>query len=432
MTNERDMTRPDTLCAYPWTHLFVSNAGRQLPCCFAQSNVEEVRRVEPIDAAASDLDALWSSTQIRELRLQMIRGERPALCSGCFAAEDSGCRSPRQDANEVHPPEEIARLVESTSSDGAVASAFRSIDLRLGNQCNLRCRMCSPHSARQLIPEWSRTGDPEMVALANESAQQRTWVKTRGVWDSLLASAGDVESIHFAGGEPALIDEHHDFLRKLVATGRAPRVRLSYSTNLTRILPDLETYLDHFKAIHMIGSLDGYAEVNGYIRFPAKWDVLVRNLEALDALASRSPALSLDLHTTVQAYNLTRITELLQFLEDSHLRNVPAVPAWTPVTFPPYFNPRVLLPELKHLARDRYVAFRTRPRSSRTPLEEQRLDELEHILDLAIAESSSRDTAAFVAMTQFFDRERRENVTDVIPELGGMFTPPSPALPAAL
>lgn len=90
------------------------------------------------------------------------------------------------------------------------------------------------------------------------------------------------------------------------------------------MLPDLDAYLPRFKAIHMIGSLDGYAGVNGYIRFPARWDHLIRNLERLNELASRNPVLSVDLHTTVQAYNLTRLTDLLQFLEDSDLQNDPA------------------------------------------------------------------------------------------------------------
>jgi MoaA/NifB/PqqE/SkfB family radical SAM enzyme len=422
------MTTTDTLCAKPWTHIFVANDGRQLPCCFAQSNVEEVRRIDTAVDASPDLHGLWNSPQLRDLRLQMIRGERPPICSGCFISEDAGCRSPRQDANEIHPRDVIEELVEITAADGSLERGFRSIDLRLGNECNLTCRMCSPHSSRKLIREWSQTGNPEMIRLAKVSSEQRPWGTRTEVWDSLLASGNEVESIHFAGGEPTLIDEHHDFLRKLIKAGRAGRIRLSYSTNLTVILPDLEKYLGHFKAIHMIGSLDGYADVNWYIRFPAKWDHLIRNLEALSELASRNPALSVDLHTTIQAYNLTRITELLRFLEDSDLPNIPVVPDFAPVVFPAYFNPRVLSPALKVLARDRFLEFRSGRELRRgcqkaeCLSEEQRLDELGRVLDTAIAENSPKDTMEFLKITRFFDQERTQKLTAVVPEFKEMFS----------
>ena len=417
----------DILCAYPWTHVFVSNAGRQLPCCFAQSNIEEVRPIDIEEGEAPDLHGLWNSPRLRELRLQMIRGERPPICSGCFKAEESGCRSPRQDANSVHSPGTIEELVRVTGPDGSLSRGFRSIDLRLGNECNLRCRMCSPHSSRKLIREWSLTGNPEMMRFAKVSSEQRPWGTRKDVWDSLLASGAEVESIHFAGGEPTLIDAHHDFLRKLITSGQAGRIRLSYSTNLTRILPDLENYLVHFKEIHMIGSLDGYAKLNWYIRFPAKWDQLIRNLEALDELASRNPALSLDLHTTVQAYNLTRITELLRFLEDSKFQKVPAVPYFTPVVIPAYFNPRVLSPELKAMARDRFLEFmalrrvKQAYRRAESCSNEQRLSDLGRILNAAIAESSPRDTLGFLQITRFFDQQRKHKLTEVVQEFEEMF-----------
>jgi sulfatase maturation enzyme AslB (radical SAM superfamily) len=288
--------------------------------------------------------------------------------------------------------------------------------------------MCSPHSSRKLIPEWSLTGNPEMMRFAKVSSEQRPWGTRKEVWDSLLASGNEVESIHFAGGEPTLIDAHHDFLRKLIASGRAERIRLSYSTNLTRMLPELEYYLAHFKAIHMIGSLDGYAKLNWYIRFPAKWDQLIRNLEKLDELASRNPALSLDLHTTVQAYNLTRITELLHFLEDSNFRKVPAVPYFTPVVSPPYFNPRVLSPTLKAMARDHFLEFmasrefKQGRRRAESRSEEQRLEDLGRILNAAIAESSLHDTASFLQITRFFDLKRGHKLTEVVPEFQETFS----------
>jgi hypothetical protein len=298
--------------------------------------------------------------------------------------------------------------------------------------------MCSPHSSRKLIPEWSLTGNPEMMRLAKVSSGQRSWGKRKEVWDSVLASGSQGESIHFAGGEPTLIDAHHDFLRKLIASGRAGRIRLSYSTNLTRTLPELEYYLANFKAIHIIGSVDGYSKLNWYIRFPAKWDQLIRNLVALDELASRNPALSLDLHTTVQAYNLTRITELLHFLKDSKFRNVPAVPYFTPVVSPPYFNPRVLSPALKAMARDRFLEFmafrefKHGCRRAESHPGEQRLGDLGRILTAAISESSPNDTLGFLQITRFFDQKRSQKLTEVVSEFQEMFrvTPSTPAVSA--
>lgn len=425
----------DSRCAKPWTHLFVSNDGRQLPCCFAQGSPIDAGQIGAGEGQLRRLTDLWNSPFIRGIRLQMIRGERPLICSSCYVAEDAGYRSPRQDANAIYPATIMEELVRTTGADGSVSSGCRSIDVRLGNNCNLRCRMCSPHSSRKLIPEWSKTGHPEMARIATAAVGQQPWGTKSDVWSWVREAGDDLESIHFAGGEPTLIGEHQAFLRNLIASGHARKIRLSYSTNLTRMMPNLEEFAGYFKAINMIGSLDAFGALNTYIRFPARWEQVISTLTALDQLATRNARVSVDLHTTVQAYNLTRLTELLQFLQTTGFQNVPVVPDFAVVTLPAHLNPRVLSPFLKEMARHRFSLFMaeratrpSEPLAFRT-LEELRLDQLGKILDAAVAASAPNDTVDFLWATRWFDEERKQRITDVAPEFEDMFRGPVEAPP---
>src|SRR6185295_13957665 len=98
------------------------------------------------------IETAWNSGYMKTLRLDMLEGRRPKPCERCYLYEDLGMRSHRQSQNAQHA-EEIAQYVDSTDADGAAPLALRSIDLRIGNLCNLRCRMCSPQSSKALIQE---------------------------------------------------------------------------------------------------------------------------------------------------------------------------------------------------------------------------------------------------------------------------------------
>src|SRR5688572_19702967 len=85
----------------------------------------------------------------------MHAGKRLDACRLCYQDEENGIRSYRQWANEYWlgasgSAEAVARSVERSQSAGFEAARPLSFDLRLGNLCNLKCRMCSAGFSSQI------------------------------------------------------------------------------------------------------------------------------------------------------------------------------------------------------------------------------------------------------------------------------------------
>src|SRR5205823_2565223 len=115
---------------------------------------------------------LINNPTLKALRRRMLAGEWDPMCDRCRTAEDAGGTSSRKGRNE-HFQRHIPRLLADTASDGTVrAAAVRHLDMRLGNYCNLTCRMCSPGASKlwidsydQVQPEAYRLGRDKLVML---------------------------------------------------------------------------------------------------------------------------------------------------------------------------------------------------------------------------------------------------------------------------
>lgn len=170
-----------TFCILPWVHIFADEAGTLYPCCRSVDtqlpNVDESKRPYRIQDENGVTDG-WNSTYMRTLRLGMLAGERPSPCDRCYAIEDSGITSYRQTVNAQYA-ERIPELVAGTSAAGEAPHHFLSFDLRLGNLCNLRCRMCSPQSSKALIQEFASYFEVSPRHPYFEGLRQLDWFSSR-------------------------------------------------------------------------------------------------------------------------------------------------------------------------------------------------------------------------------------------------------------
>jgi hypothetical protein len=85
----------------------------------------------------------------------MLNGEIPASCTKCFEEENKGITSKRNWETIVWKERlDIDSIVSKTLSDGSLPVNIPYFDLRLGNMCQLKCVMCSPHDSSSWIKEW--------------------------------------------------------------------------------------------------------------------------------------------------------------------------------------------------------------------------------------------------------------------------------------
>lgn len=404
-------------------HVFADEGGVMWPCCRSvttkKPNVDAEGRPYRVHEEGG-LEAAWNSGYMRRLRLDMLAGGRPAPCERCYMYDDLGMRSHRQDINDVHRAR-IPALVASTDEAGGAPLDLRSADLRLGNLCNLRCRMCSPQSSKALIGEFAEAWHVPASHHLFDEMRQREWFAGDRFWEIFERHASAVEHLHFAGGEPLIIPQMFDFLARLVAAGRAPDISLSYTTNLSVLPARVYELWPHFKQVRVTASIDGVGPVNAFIRYPSDWPTLDGHLRRLEADAEALNLTGgLSFNTTVQIYNVLRLDELIEYLATTFTRS--EAPNLSVLTQPAHFNIRALPAALKDEAasRLRRVMARLEPRWP----ERWRGAELASLaagVDGVIEHMMEKDLTKvlpeFRRWTALQDRYRGQHALDVLPEL---------------
>ena len=129
----------DKFCVLPWVSLEASPIGTVRPCCLADDEITDNagNKFELLTANFADIQ---NSTHMRSLRQQFLDGEKPQTCRKCFNEERSGRTSKR-----MHTLNRLKHMLPDQEWT-ADAKPLMFLDLKLGNICNLKCRICGSWS----------------------------------------------------------------------------------------------------------------------------------------------------------------------------------------------------------------------------------------------------------------------------------------------
>ena len=304
-----------TLCVMPWMALGTVNDGRTRLCCHMSGPdiyLQDTAR-NPLKLSSHSTKEIRQADDASRIRAQMSKGHKPEACKKCWNEEVVGIESFRQIANRRWPVEFRALCTSPTN-----LLSLKYLDLRLGNLCNLSCKMCNPYSSRNLIENWpaleslgSMTGDGVSIDQAKLNALScLDWIEAPRAWEHLDEAVREVDTIYFSGGEPLILKRHEQILRRLVEQGCARNISLKYSTNLTVLPAAILELWQQFKAIEINVSLDGVDQLNSYIRPPDKWALILKNFDLL-----KPTPYQVQVVTTVQIYNAFRLPEIQTFAE---------------------------------------------------------------------------------------------------------------------
>lgn len=397
--------KASTLCAFPWTHLFIDPVGTFTTCCIGdpRPHVDENGTV----IRAGQKDAIlrhWRSPRMRAVRRDLATGRRHPVCGACWRAEDFGSISYRQRANEMP-------FDDYRPDEDAPPPKVQFVDLRLGNFCNLKCRMCIPYSSKLLIPEYRelQVADEDFWdGLANLS-----WFDTDAFWDDLLQYSQHFKRVHLAGGEPMVIKKGWDFLRRLIELGYSKSIELSYNTNWTAIPKWTREIWREFHSVHLFISMDGVGKTNEFIRHPLDWEQFRENLALIEERHEDFNVQSAVVHSTAQIYNVFRLAELCEFVKG--LRFVDPYPQIEVVVHPEVFDVRVLPSAMKDDAKRRILEYIDAIKH------EAAATDLCQRLNMVVEHMTTGDHTHLIAAlrrhNEVYDRHRGERAVDVLPEL---------------
>ena len=212
-------------CSALYHHINVRSDNRIFPCC---------RFKKPI--AKFDGNLTLNSPEYDDLRKNFHK--KLPECKKCFDEEKLGIKSLRQEFNERYDCEEIK---------------LEHLEIGFDNICNLKCDPC--------WEEWSwQFGD----------------FKTT---EDIKNIPNTINKITFLGGEPLHTNRHYTFLKKLNRTN----IEVIYTTNGT-IFPKNQwiKLWDNLDKITFLVSIDGYGELNDRVRYPSKWEEIMKTLHFLE------------------------------------------------------------------------------------------------------------------------------------------------------
>lgn len=296
----------DRFCILPWISLEASPIGTVRPCCLADDEILDNAGRKFKLATANFVD-IQNSDHMRGLRTEFLAGQRPETCRKCWNEEDAGRTSKR-----MHT---LDRLKHSLKEDewSTDAKPLMFLDLKLGNICNLKCRICGSWSSSQFAAEEISFTPRAEQKSSNAYLLLRAgaWPKeNEHFWQQINAVLDDIRYIEFTGGEPFMIDQHFDMLQGIVDRGIAGRVEIHYNTNGT-LFPDRGPDIwRHFKTVEIAFSIDDIGPRFEYQRSNASWGTVKENINRFRIMREHMPNLQLQCCTTVNVFNVRYLDEV--------------------------------------------------------------------------------------------------------------------------
>ena len=301
----------DTFCVLPWISLEASPIGTVRPCCLAMDEIEDDAG-DKYKLANTSLVEIQNSTAMKTLREDFLAGKKPQNCRRCWNEERAGRTSKR-----MHTLDRLKHMIDENVSWSTDAMPLMFLDLKLGNICNLKCRICGSWSSSQFAAEEIKFNRKEETrgSFAYKMLKDGAWPReSTEFWDDLDRHLDNIRYIEFTGGEPFMIKEHFQLLQRLVDTGRADQVEIHYNTNGTQYPEEGEAIWKHFKHVEIALSIDDVEQRFEYQRSNAVWSEVVANTERFRQLRSRNNNITLQACCTINVFNVYYLETVANWL----------------------------------------------------------------------------------------------------------------------
>jgi len=385
-------------CPMPFVNIEARTDGGIAVCCQMDKTMEKSQG-ELYSLGSDVLSDGWKSDWLKNLRREFLAGKRPEACYSCWTAEDAGIRSKRHRALDDFPN------AQEEAEQGIIHEKPIAMDLKLGNICNNKCRICSSYASSLWVPE-EKKYDAYLTKtrgygnkLWDHMRQVGRWPETNEkFWEDFEDLSSDLKVLEFYGGEPLLIERHYDILQKLVDSGRSKEMTLLYNTNGS-VYPEkgLDLWAE-FDRVLLSFSFDGVGKQFEYIRHPAKWDNVQENLQKI--IDKNIPSIHLDICYTVGIFNIYYMEEIFEWREKFN-KDLPVY--FNHVYTPPHYSCKVLPKKVKEKIVEKYKD------DNRPDIQSS----VKYCLDVDYDE---KELERFYSTVKFSDEFRGESFKETFPE----------------
>jgi MoaA/NifB/PqqE/SkfB family radical SAM enzyme len=314
----------DTFCSSPWFHIRIDPAGDFLPCRWSSHS-----DTTGYNIATTSIQQFMQSDTMNQIRSRMLNGDKQALCHSCYYQDQYHKVSGRQRqllksainlnnfdrtfCASTHWP-----IFEFSHNNAGITNNL-PVDLQidLGNTCNSACIMCGPTYSSRLTTEYIKLNKIEPI-LFDIPKSTKNWAEDPILVDKFineLSSIPNIKYIHFLGGETLYLQSFYDICDRLINLGLAKDISIGTTTNCTVYTPELVNIIKNFKQVHLGLSIESLHNINDYIRWPSKLEVVNLNINKFIKLRKETN-LHLALRITPNVLGIYHIDTIFRLMLD--------------------------------------------------------------------------------------------------------------------
>ncbi len=380
-------TKNRIFCPLPFMQIGTDTSGNIQMCCVAKPFSSNL--------GTDNLEEIWNSQEYQDVRNKFLNEEWPTACSSCKNREEKTGISHRKGACKKW--QELNIQYSSLMN----IDHIKSMDTRFGNLCNLKCRMCDPVYSSLIAKE------EQLEESFNLNVNK--WLNNDKTYDNLKKIILGLKHLKIEGSEPSINLKVFEVLNMIIDKNLNSKISLQITTNLTNA--NFKNILKKFDNVELLVSIDGYEKINDYIRYPSKWETIVKNLNIYSDL----PTIRIRINHTVQLYNIIYVADFIDWYQKN------------------YSNKTNILLNLHMLKNVSFLACNHLPKNLKKITLEKIL-KLENLLTIKDVkplvkmlmfkenqEIHDANWSQFISYTKKLDARRNQNILDVVPEFSPYF-----------
>jgi sulfatase maturation enzyme AslB (radical SAM superfamily) len=287
-----------------------------------------------------------------------------------------------------------------------LADRPRALFLKPGNLCNLACRHCDPQVSSRWYPdyykvevqphgkqtyhEWLRQFDTTRDSYRDENPN----------WAILKSWVPDTVFYDLYGAEPLLIAPMYEVIKQSADTGASVDQEIHINTNGTIWRDEYVDVFSKYKLVRLELSVDGIGAQFEYMRYPAKWDQMLANLQKYRDMSLVHTKIKVGITVTLSLYNILDAADIKNwFAKELNITNV----GFNFVHLPVYMDMRNAPDSAKEVITARLASA----------------GNLRGVIDFLNSPIDNREEniKQFFYYTDKYDELRNEKYSDVFPEM---------------
>lgn len=374
------------ICTLPWMHIETTPMGEFRPCCLAEEPIPDYNITK-----GHTLQQAFESEYMQDLREQFLQGKKPKTCAKCWALESAGGRSKRMISNSKFGVDTAHKKI-------------KFLDLKLGNICNLKCRICGGWSSSKWANEEIKQGNQ----IAKYWMKQGQWPRQEiKLWQEIVELLPDIDYFEFTGGEPFLIQEHFNILKASVEKQTSKHQQIHYNTNGTTFPSEaIENIWPHFKEVEIAFSIDDLNTRFEYQRYGAKWNEVNDNVKKISSYKNKFN-LKTQICCTINIQNIYNLDSMAEWISKQNFDYV----FFNYLQEDKVWNVQNLPQQYKNIIKDKLIHYQG-------PYQNDVAQALRYMMSVDGYTTELRERLQRKVIDS--DKFRKENFEQVFPEYAGL------------